>query len=154
MRLSTAMRWQLLHQDGQKTYVLVFALGDEVMSALTEFVREQCVGAASFTGIGAFSEATLGYFDWETKEFREISIQEQVEVLTLAGDVALEEDEPRVHAHVVVAGRDGSARGGHLLEARVRPTLELVLVQSPAHLRKRHDPETGLALIAPQDRDA
>jgi uncharacterized protein len=154
MRRSTAMRWQLLHQDGQKTYVLVFAVGDEVMSTLTEFLREQRVGAASFTGIGAFSEATLGYFDWEAKEFREIPVPEQVEVLTLAGDVALEEQQPRVHAHVVVGLRDGSARGGHLLEARVRPTLELVLVQSPVHLRKRHDPETGLALIAPQDSDA
>jgi uncharacterized protein len=147
------MRWQLLHRDGQKTFVLVFEVGDEVISALTEFVREQGVGAASFTAIGAFSEAKLGYFDWEGKEFQEIPVPEQVEVLTLAGDVALEDDEPRVHAHVVVGLRDGSARGGHLLEARVRPTLELVLVQSPVHLRKRHDPETGLALIAPQDTD-
>ena len=154
MGATNAMRWQLLHQDGQKTYVLVFAVGDEVMSTLTEFVREHRVGAASFTGIGAFSEATLGYFDWEAKEFREIPVPEQVEVLTLAGDVALEEEEPRVHAHVVVGLRGGSARGGHLLEARVRPTLGLVLVQSPAHLRKRHDPETGLALIAPQDSHA
>jgi uncharacterized protein len=148
------MRWQLLHQNGQKTYVLVFAVGDEVMGTLTDFVREQGVGAASFTAIGAFSEATLGYFDWEAKEFQEIPVPEQVEVLTLAGDVALEDDEPRVHAHVVVGLRDGTARGGHLLEARVRPTLELVLVQSPVHLHKRHDPETGLALIAPQDSDA
>ena len=147
------MNWQLLHHDGQRTYVLVFAIGDEVMSTLTEFVRAQGVGAASFTAIGAFSEATLGYFDWEGKEFEEIPVTEQVEVLTLSGDVALEEDEPRVHGHVVVGLRDGSARGGHLLEARVRPTLELVLVQSPAHLRKRHDPETGLALIAPHDSD-
>jgi predicted DNA-binding protein with PD1-like motif len=148
------MRWQLLHQDGQKTYVIVFAVGDEVMSTLTDFVREQGVGAASFTAIGAFSEARLGYFDWEGKEFQEIPVPEQVEVLTLAGDVALEEDEPKVHAHVFVGRRDGSTRGGHLLEARVRPTLELVLVQSPVHLRKRHDPETGLALIAPRDSDA
>lgn len=154
MGAGSAMRWQLLHQDGQKTFVLVFAVGDEVVSTLTGFVREQGVGAASFTAIGAFSEATLGYFDWEAKEFQEIPVPEQVEVLTLAGDVALEEDEPRVHAHVVVGLRDGSARGGHLLEARVRPTLELVLVQSPVHLRKRHDPETGLALIAPQDSEA
>jgi uncharacterized protein len=150
----SSMHWQLLHQDGQKTFVLVFAVGDEVVSKLTEFVREQGVGAANFTAIGAFSEATLGYFDWEAKEFQEIPMPEQVEVLALAGDVALEDDEPRVHAHVVVGLRDGTARGGHLLEARVRPTLELVLVQSPAHLRKRHDPATGLALIAPQDNDA
>ena len=58
------------------------------------------------------------------------------------------EGKPTVHAHVVVGCWDGSTRGGHLLQAHVRPTLEVMLVESPAHLQKRHDPESGLALIA------
>jgi len=91
----------------------------------------------------------LGYFDWQKKEYQSIPVQEQVEVVSLLGDVAMEDGEPAVHAHVVVAGRDGAARGGHLLEAHVRPTLEIVLSESPAHLRKRYDPTSGLALIAP-----
>jgi predicted DNA-binding protein with PD1-like motif len=144
--------WRLLHEEGgQKTFILVFAIGDEVMSGLEAFAREQALSAAHFTAIGAFSEAVLGYFAWESKDYERIPVQEQVEVLTLAGDVALKDGEPQVHAHVVVGTRNGEARGGHLLEARVRPTLEVVLVESPAHLRKRIDPETGLALIAPQD---
>jgi predicted DNA-binding protein with PD1-like motif len=40
--------------------------------------------------------------------------------------------------------------GGHLLEAHVRPTLEVVLTESPRHLHKRKDPESGLALIVPE----
>jgi len=47
----------------------------------------------------------------------------------------------------VVGKPDGAAHGGHLLEAHVRPTLELILTESPRHLQKRHDPESGLALI-------
>jgi predicted DNA-binding protein with PD1-like motif len=54
---------------------------------------------------------------------------------------------PMVHAHVVLGLRDGSTRGGQLLRGVVRPTLEVVLRHSPTHLRKRHDPESGLALI-------
>lgn len=54
---------------------------------------------------------------------------------------------PQLHAHVVVGKSDGSAHGGHLLSARVRPTLEVVLVESPAYLRRETDEETGLALI-------
>jgi len=69
-------------------------------------------------------------------------------VLSLAGDIALGEDEPQVHAHVVVGKVDGSAHGGHLLEAHVWPTLEVVLVQPPQELRKPVDPDTGLALIS------
>jgi predicted DNA-binding protein with PD1-like motif len=144
------MRSQVLTRDEETTHVLVFQTGDEVVSTLEAFAREHEITAARFTAIGAFSEAKLGYFDWERKEYEEIRLAEQVEVLTLAGDVALKDGEPSVHAHVVLGKRDASAHGGHLLEARVRPTLELVLVESPAHMRKEHDPETGLALIAPR----
>jgi predicted DNA-binding protein with PD1-like motif len=101
------------------------------------------------TAIGAFREATLGYFDWETMDYLKIPVREQVEVVSLVGDVAEgEKGGPKVHAHVVVSRRDGTALAGHLLEARVRPTLELILVdESPAHLQRRHDAESGLALI-------
>jgi uncharacterized protein len=144
------MRSQVLTRDEETTHVLVFQTGDEVVSTLEAFAQEHGITAARFTAIGAFSEATLGYFDWRRKEYEELPLAEQVEVLTLAGDIALKDGKPSVHAHVVVGKRDATAHGGHLLEARVRPTLELVLVESPAHLRKEHDPETGLALIAPR----
>ncbi|HYY75335.1 MAG TPA: PPC domain-containing DNA-binding protein [Gaiellaceae bacterium] len=144
------MRAQVLARDEETSHLLVFESGDEVVSTLEAFAREHELTAARFTAIGAFSELTLGYFDWERKTYEEIPLADQVEVLTLAGDIALKGGEPSVHAHVVVGKRDGSAHGGHLLGARVRPTLELVLVESPGHLRKEHDPETGLALIAPR----
>jgi predicted DNA-binding protein with PD1-like motif len=131
------------------TWALVFEKGDEPISLLERFAQEQRLTAASFSAIGAFSSAVLGYFDREQKEYEEIEVGEQVEVLTLLGDVAAQEDEPKIHAHVVLGKRDGSALGGHLLRAQVWPTLELVLREAPAKLRKRHDPETGLALIDP-----
>jgi predicted DNA-binding protein with PD1-like motif len=143
------MRSRLLAEHGGTTHILVFDKGDEVVGELEAFAREHDLTAASFTGIGAFSRVTLGYFDWETKEYLEIPLEEQVEVLTLAGDIALKDGEPAVHAHVVIGGRDGRASGGHLLEAEVRPTLEVVLSQAPEALQKRFDPETGLALIDP-----
>jgi predicted DNA-binding protein with PD1-like motif len=135
-------------QAGEQTFVLVFDLGDEAMQELREFAREHGLSAARFSGIGAFSRVVLGYFDWQEKDYQPIRVDEQVEVLALVGDVALDDGDSAVHAHVVVAGADGAARGGHLLEGHVRPTLEIVLTESPAHLRKRYDPESGLTLIA------
>jgi hypothetical protein len=143
------MKAKLLDATGQKTWALVFAKGDEAMQGLTAFAKEQRLAAAHFTAIGAFSEVTLGYFDRAAKDYKRLPIREQVEVLSLLGDVALDGEEPKVHAHVVVGLSDGAARGGHLIAGRVWPTLEVVLVESPRHLRKRHDPETGLALIDP-----
>jgi len=79
--------------------------------------------------------------------YEEIEVNEQVEVLTLLGDVAVDGSEPKIHADVVFGKRDGAAVGGHMLRAHVWPTLELVLQESPSKLRKRHDPETGLARV-------
>ena len=143
------MRSKLLDATGQKTFALVFDKGDEVIAGLTSFAKAEKVAAAHFTAIGAFSEVTLGYFDRARKDYKSMALAEQVEVLSLIGDIALDGETPKVHAHVVVGLSDGAARGGHLLEGRVWPTLEVVLVESPRFLRKRHDPETGLALIDP-----
>jgi len=143
------MKSTVLEASGARTWALFFDKGDEPVSGLTAFAKSQGLGGAHFTAIGAFSEVTLGYFDRKARDYKKIPLREQVEVLSLIGDVALDRGEPKVHAHVVVGRADGEARGGHLLEARVWPTLEVVLTESPRHLRKRHDPETGLALIDP-----
>lgn len=139
---------QIQEYRGQKTFALVFDTGDEVMEGLTAFAKDSGIDAASFTAIGAFGAATLGYFDMEKSEYEKIPIREQVEVLSLVGNVApAENGEPLVHAHAVVGRRDGTTRGGHLLGAHVRPTLEVVLEESPEHLRRETDPETGLPLL-------
>ena len=141
------MKSKLIDEHGQRTFAVVFDKGDEVIAGLAAFAREQELSAAQFTGLGAFSDVVLGYFDWEKKDYEKIRIDEQVEVVSFVGDVALADDGPKVHPHIVVSKRDGSAWGGHLLEAHVRPTLEVVLTESPAHLHRIHDPESGLALI-------
>jgi predicted DNA-binding protein with PD1-like motif len=141
------MRAKLLDDASERTWALVFDTGDEVVSSLTRFASQHQLAAARFTAIGAFSQATLGYFDREAKAYEKIPLREQVEVLSLIGDVAQDAGEPKVHAHVVVGKRNGTAHGGHLLEAHVRPTLEVMLVESPARLARIFDPRSGLALI-------
>jgi predicted DNA-binding protein with PD1-like motif len=142
------MRSKLLHEHaGQRTYAIVFDKGDEAVAGLKRFAESHGVGAASLTAIGAFSDVTLGYFDQQVKAYKKIPVREQVEVLSLLGDVAEKDGQPALHAHVVVGRSDGTTLGGHLLEAHVWPTLEVTLVESPAHLKKAVVEETGLALI-------
>jgi predicted DNA-binding protein with PD1-like motif len=140
------MEAKKLDRDGN-TFALIFSTGEDPVAGLTRFAEEQRIGAASFTAIGAFSEADLGYFDWEKKDYERIPVREQVEVLSLIGDIALDGDRRKIHAHVVLGRRDGAACGGHLLSAPVRPTLEVIVEAAPAHLRRVHDPVSGLALI-------
>jgi uncharacterized protein len=134
--------------DRPKTFVLIFETGDEILSGLSRFAGEQKLADSSFHAIGALSRAQLGWFNWETKKYEiAVDLDEQVELLSLIGDIALEKGKPKVHAHMVVSRRDGTAHGGHLLAAHVRPTCELILTESPAHLQKQIDPESGVALI-------
>lgn len=141
------MKAKLIHAGDERTWAVVFDTGDEFTSGLLKFARENGLGGSRLTAIGAFERATLGYFDWEKKDYVKIPLEEQGEVLSLVGDIALLDGEPKLHAHAVVGQRDGTTRGGHVLEAHVRPTLEVMLTESPRHLQKRHDPETGLALL-------
>jgi predicted DNA-binding protein with PD1-like motif len=139
---------KILHEEsGQKTFAIVFDTEEEAAAGLLTFAKAKDLAGSHFTAIGAFSDVTLGFFDWDTKDYQKLRISEQVEVLSLIGDIALNKGEPKVHAHVVVSKSDGTAHGGHLIEGHVRPTLEVILVESPAHLVRKFDEETGLALI-------
>jgi predicted DNA-binding protein with PD1-like motif len=121
---------KLINDGPQKTYVLVLDNGEEAVSSIESFARDHGISAAQLTGIGAFSNAVLGFFEWETKHYRKIPVNEQVEVVSLLGDVALGPDgKQALHPHVVVSRVDGMAMGGHLLEAYVRPTLEVVMTE-------------------------
>ena len=142
------MHWKLLDRGPPATYAVVLATGDETIGALQQFVRERKIDTAALTAIGAFERAVVGYFDWQLKDYRRIPVEEQVEVLSLIGDIAEAKGEPALHIHAVLGRSDGTVVGGHLLEGHVRPTLEVILTEPPAHLRKKKDPETGLALIA------
>ncbi|RWL09948.1 MAG: DUF296 domain-containing protein [Mesorhizobium sp.] len=143
------MKSQLVAESaGQRTFVVVLDPGEEAFAALTAFAVDNDIGGASLTALGAFEKATIGWFDIEKKTYRKIPVLEQCEVLSAIGDVAIGDDsKPSLHVHAVLGLRDGSTKGGHLLDGIVRPTLEVTLVETPGHLRRRKHPELGIALI-------
>ncbi|MGH2344647.1 MAG: PPC domain-containing DNA-binding protein [Chloroflexota bacterium] len=140
-------RSKLLYDQGEKTFAVVFDKGEEAAAGLLDFAKREGMTAGRLTAIGGFSAMVLGFYDRDRKEYQKIPIHEQVEVLSLVGDISLDHGEPKVHAHVVVGKADGTAHGGHLLEAHVWPTLEVIIVESPVHLRREMDEEAGLPLI-------
>jgi uncharacterized protein len=146
---SEIMKSQLVAESaGQRTFVVVLDPGEEAFAALTSFAVDHDIGGASLTALGAFEKATVGWFDIEEKTYRKIPVLEQCEVLSAIGDVAIGDDgKPSLHVHAVLGLRDGSTKGGHLLDGIVRPTLEVTLVETPGHLRRRKRPELGIALI-------
>ena len=145
----TAMKSTKIASDaGAETRVVILESGEEAFAALTRFANEAGITAASLTAIGAFENATVGWFDFEMKTYKKIELAQQCEVLSAIGDVAVGDDgKASLHVHVVLGLSDGTTRGGHLLEGKVRPTLEVVLTDTPVKLRRKKRADLGIALI-------
>src|SRR5580704_9837392 len=144
------MQVELLNPgEPTKQYAVIFYQGDEAFSGLLEFAEKYQVTSAHFTAIGALNKATLGWFDPQRKMYKKIPINGQHEVIGMSGDIALYEGKPVVHTHMIVGGPDGTTRAGHLLDAIVSPTLEVMVTVDPIAMHKRLDPETDLTLIDP-----
>jgi predicted DNA-binding protein with PD1-like motif len=141
------MRYKVVEDADVVTYVVVCDPGDEAVAVLTQFAQAEDLEAASIAAVGAFEHAVVGWFDRAAKDYRRIPVDEQCEVLSLLGDVAEGQDGPILHMHTVLGLSDGTTRGGHLLEGKVFPTLEVVVTETPAELRKIMRPDVGIALI-------
>lgn len=140
------MRWELIDSN-TPTYVVVLDPDDEAFGQLSDFARDRQLTAAQVTAIGGFERATVAWFDRQRKEYRPIQVDEHCEVLSLLGDIALADDGPQLHAHVVLGKSDGTTCGGHFLEGHVFPTMEVIVRETPAELRKTYRPEIGIAVI-------
>lgn len=144
------MKSRLLAGGAERTFILVIEPEEEAFEAIKRFAKRENINAASVTAIGAFSTATLAFFDLASKEYKEIPVNAQSEVLSMLGDIVLDEnDTPNPHLHVVLGFADGATRGGHFLKGMVRPTLEVVIRETPAELRRSYSKDFGIALIDP-----
>ncbi len=131
-----------------RVFVVALEKGEEVLTTLTRAARDHQLRTCQITGVGAFERATVGYLERPRRAYRRIELDEQLEVLSFAGNVMHKDNEPLVHVHVALGRADGSTIGGHLFEARVWPTLELVVTELPGLVEKVPDAETGLPLVA------
>lgn len=141
------MHWKLIDNAENAVYVTVLDPGEEAVAVLSAFARDQKLTAAQITAVGAFERTTVGWFDRSARKYQPISVDEQCEVLSLLGDVAIGTDGPQLHLHAVLGLSDGSTRGGHLLSGQVWPTLEVIIREAPAELVKTDRPDLGIALI-------
>ncbi len=94
-----------------------------MLETLNAYLTRQNIAGAKFVAIGSFSQVRLEYFNVQAKQYETGDLKEQVEVISLIGNVALVDGKPFVHAHVSVGSEDYHARAGHLCDATVQPTL-------------------------------
>jgi predicted DNA-binding protein with PD1-like motif len=142
------MKSKVVVEGRERTFVLILDPVEEAFRSITKFANQENITGASVTAIGAFEHARVGWFDIEAKCYKPTLVSEQCEVLSLVGDIAQGDDgKASLHLHAVLGLSDGSVRGGHLMEGIVRPTLEVTIVETAAHLRRKKRAELGIALI-------
>jgi predicted DNA-binding protein with PD1-like motif len=132
---------------GRRTFFLVFEPGDSFLKPMAEFVRENEIGSATFTGLGALSEATLAWFDPSDGQYKPFHVAEQVECASMVGNVSWMNEKPFIHAHCVLGRRDGTTLAGHVKDLKALPTLEVTLTEHSPRLERKRRPDTGFALI-------
>jgi predicted DNA-binding protein with PD1-like motif len=143
------MKSKTITDGAERSVVLVLDQGEEAFKSITEFAEREKITGASVSAIGAFSQAKVGWFDFAAKTYKRIAVSEQCEVLSLLGDVAKGDDgKASLHLHAVLGLQDGTVRGGHLLSGAVQPTLEVTIIETVVHLRRRKRPDLGIALIS------
>ncbi|MFW9846076.1 MAG: PPC domain-containing DNA-binding protein [Candidatus Thorarchaeota archaeon] len=123
--------------------------GEDVLQAIEKVAQSHNVRSGQITLIGAVSRARLGYFNRETGEYQDFTIEKDLEVVSGIGNIArLVDDSIVVHAHIIVADEDGACWGGHLMSGcEVSVTVELVIIETDADLRRARDELTGLNLM-------
>jgi len=146
--LQVARRMITITGGNVRTFLLVFDKGDDVLATLRRFADEHAIRGGFFTALGAFRSATIAYWNAETKEYERIEVAEQVEVISMTGDVAVSNGETKLHAHVTLGRRGGATIGGHLLGGIVYPTLEMHVTDFGTDIVRSTDAETGLPLIS------
>jgi predicted DNA-binding protein with PD1-like motif len=145
---SPGVKVKLLSQNGDvKTYVLVFAKNDEVISGLTEFAQKYNVTAAHFKGMGDAMSAKVAWYEQSKKMFKVIPIAKPAEITSIIGNITINQGKPVVHAHINLADENGMVHGGHLLEAFIFPTLEVFVTVEPTTLNKKIYTEAGAFVI-------
>lgn len=124
------------YREAPQGYFLVLDRGDEILESITRFATETGTRAASFQGIGAVGKLTLGFYDLAAQAYERRSWDEDLEVASLIGNLAVVDGGPFPHVHGVFGRRDFSALAGHVFQAEVSVTLELSVATAPEAIHR------------------
>lgn len=129
-------------------YQLRFMTGERAIATLLDFCRDEVIGYAALSGLGAVSSVDLAYFNGEMKQYETHPIDEQLEVIGLTGNITIKDGAPFAHVHATFGGRDLGLRGGHIMEMTVKPNLEIWLTRGEEEVVRLPDEESGLYLMS------
>jgi predicted DNA-binding protein with PD1-like motif len=134
------------HSDGIMT-ALILEKDEPVHESLKQVARDLELPGAFVTGIGVLKDVSIGYFQIESKTYKEINLEGLVELLALNGSISWKGDEAFIQLHAVLGLEDGSVMGRHLLSANIGVTGEIFIHKTGKRLERVNVEEFGISLI-------
>ncbi len=123
--LAPKMKVETLPASPSRSFAVHFSAGDELMSGMTEFAEKYNLKLSEVRGLGGISSAVVSAYDPEKGAFKRFNIDQKGELVSLQGEITMQNGKPQFHAHVVFVVVDGTVHGGHLVEAHINPIANL-----------------------------
>lgn len=118
----------------------------ELIQFITELAEKEKIVVATITVVGALKQARLGFYNQEKHEYQEIRIDSPHEIASCVGNISIKDGRPFVHAHAVLADKNGKTKAGHLLQGTVFAAEVYLCELKGTELERKYDKVTGLSL--------
>ncbi|AOT71213.1 PPC domain-containing DNA-binding protein [Geosporobacter ferrireducens] len=121
--------------------------GEEVVETVKKLCREQHILLGGLSGIGAANRITIGLFETETKKYVSKELKGEYEITSLLGNISEMNGEPYLHLHINLSDSRYHTFGGHLNEAWISGTCEIIIDKIEGKMDRIFDSNVGLNLL-------
>lgn len=129
------------------TIVLRLNIGEDIVESITKVANDEKIKLATVSGIGAVNDLTVGVFKPDEGKYYPNTLEEDLEILALSGNITTMNDETYVHLHIAVGDDVGAAFGGHLNEAIVSVTAEIFINIIDGEVDRKLDETININLL-------
>ena len=147
---------EMIYKRFDDKLVIRLRKGDKLVESIKEVLEKENVKAGFITGIGACDRLEIGLFDPSKKKYKTKTYEENLEIASLTGNISNMDGKLYTHFHII-CGRvesnpakgslSGAAIAGHLNEAEISLTAEIVITTINGDINRKHDPDLGINLI-------
>ena len=131
-----------------KNHIIIrLDVGEEIISSIMNILKNEKIYFATVTGIGATNNFTVGTYDVTNQLYKKSNYKGVYEIVSLLGNTSIMNNEPYIHIHMSAADKNNNVVGGHLNEAYISATAEIVLNIIETNVDRIKDPNTGLNIF-------
>jgi predicted DNA-binding protein with PD1-like motif len=121
--------------------------GEEIIASLRCIAECENIKLAMVQGLGAVNDIVIGVFDVESKQYKSNAFKGNFEIVSLTGTIDQMKGNYYSHFHISVGDENGHVLGGHMNQAIVSATGEIIITLLDGEIDREFSEEVGLNLI-------